>query len=136
MKKITILTAIIVISLTGCKPPEEQKADQDDRISIRVQPVEFMEYKIPVRAIGMLGTMTEIKLSFKTGGIVREIRVKEGERVRRGDILAVLDLSEIRAQVDQAQIAMEKAGRDLTRAENLYRDSVATLEQLQNARSA
>jgi RND family efflux transporter MFP subunit len=56
--------------------------------------------------------------------------------VRRGDPLAILDLSEIDAQVNQAGIAVQKARRDMTRAENLYRDSVGTLEQYQNARSA
>lgn len=136
MKRIAILGGMIMVLFTGCKPPVQQKEVQDETVRVRVRPVEYLEYKNPVRAVGMLGTMTEIKLSFKTGGIVREIRVKEGKRVRRGDVLAVLDLSEIRAQVDQAQIAFAKSGRDLTRAENLYRDSVATLEQYQNARSA
>jgi RND family efflux transporter MFP subunit len=62
--------------------------------------------------------------------------VKEGETVKSGETLVALDLSEIRAQVNQARIGYEKARRDLTRAENLYRDSVATLEQFQNAESA
>jgi len=56
--------------------------------------------------------------------------------VKRGEVLAVLDLSEIDAQVNQARIGLEKAERDLNRARNLYRDSVATLEQFQNASSA
>jgi RND family efflux transporter MFP subunit len=38
--------------------------------------------------------------------------------------------------VNQARIGLEKAERDLNRAGNLYRDSVVTLEQYQNARSA
>jgi RND family efflux transporter MFP subunit len=47
-----------------------------------------------------------------------------------------LDLSEVSAQANQARIGLEKAQRDLTRAGNLYRDSVATLEQYQNAQSS
>ncbi|MDH3711110.1 MAG: efflux RND transporter periplasmic adaptor subunit, partial [Cyclobacteriaceae bacterium] len=42
------------------------------------------------------------------------------------------DLAEISAQVNQAQNAVDKAARDLTRIQNLYKDSVATLEQLQD----
>jgi RND family efflux transporter MFP subunit len=37
--------------------------------------------------------------------------------------------------VQQAQIMLEKAQRDHARAKNLYRDSVATLEQYQNAKT-
>ncbi len=60
----------------------------------------------------------------------------KGVSVKGGKVLAELDLAEIKAQVNQAHIGLEKAKRDLLRAENLYRDSVATLEQYQNAESA
>jgi len=105
-------------------------------LNVRVRQVSTLEYRVPVRAVGLLGTRREMKLSFKTGGIIREIRVRAGESVKKGEVLAALDLSEIEAQAAQARIAMEKAERDLVRARNLYNDSVATLEQYQNARSA
>jgi RND family efflux transporter MFP subunit len=48
-------------------------------------------------------------------------------------VLAVLDKTEIDAQVAQAQQGLIKSERDLARVEGLYRDSSATLELLQNA---
>ena len=101
-----------------------------------LEPVRVIDYTVPVMATGLLGTRTEMKLSFKTGGIIRKIYVREGESVKRGTVLAELDLSEIKAQVKQADIGLEKAKRDLTRAENLYKDSVVTLEQYQDVQSA
>ena len=59
-----------------------------------------------------------------------------GREVSAGEVLAVLDLSEISAQVSQADIGLEKALRDMNRARNLYKDSVVTLELFQNAKSA
>ncbi len=103
---------------------------------VKTQAVEYLEYRVPVRATGLLSTAAEMKLSFKTGGIIRQIQVREGSSVQRGKVLAELDLSEVRAQVTQARIGLEKAQRDLTRAKNLYRDSVVTLEVYQNAESA
>jgi RND family efflux transporter MFP subunit len=96
----------------------------------------MMEYTIPVRATGLLGTSDEMKLSFKTGGIIRRVNVSDGDAVRKGAVLAELDLSEVKAQVNQAEIALDKSKRDLARAENLHRDSVVTLEQYQDAQSA
>ena len=122
--------------MSGCKQTEEKAALEETAVNIRIHPVEYMEYKVPVRATGILGTSTRMKLSFKTGGLIKQIDVREGESVEEGQILALLDLSEIRAQVNQARIGYEKARRDMTRAENLYKDSVATLEQFQNAKSA
>jgi multidrug efflux system membrane fusion protein len=51
-------------------------------------------------------------------------------------VLAQLDLNEINQQVLQAKVGLEKAQRDFKRVENLYNDTVTTLEQLQNATSA
>ena len=115
---------------------DNQRGPAEEAVNVRIRQVSSLEYRMPVRAVGLLGPRREMKLSFKTGGIIREIRAREGEKVKAGEVLAVLDLSEIEAQADQARIAMEKAERDLVRARNLYNDSVATLEQYQNARSA
>lgn len=90
----------------------------------------------PITAAGLVASELEARLSFKTGGIIRTIDVREGERVRKGQLLATLDLTEINAQVGQAQEALAKAERDMHRVRNLYRDSVATLEQMQNATTA
>lgn len=136
MRNLTTALAFILFVLYGCEPQPKKEIATDKPINVRVQSVESLAYKIPVRTIGRLSTTTEMKMSFKTGGIVKELNVREGEAVKRGEILAKLDLSEIQAQAIQADIGLEKAQRDLTRAGNLYRDSVVTLEQYQNAESA
>ncbi|MEN8202553.1 MAG: efflux RND transporter periplasmic adaptor subunit [Bacteroidota bacterium] len=136
MRNLTASFAFFLLVLTGCDPQPEKATATDKPINVRVQAVDLLAYKIPVRVTGRLSTSTEMKLSFKTGGIVKQLKAREGETVKRGDVLALLDLSEIQAQVIQAGIGLDKAQRDLTRAGNLYRDSVATLEQYQNAESA
>jgi RND family efflux transporter MFP subunit len=88
---------------------------------------------LPVTSGGVLSSSDEIRLSFKTGGLIQNIYVKEGQKVRKGELLATLDLSEITGQVTQARNAFDKAQRDYNRTKNLFRDSVATLEQMQNA---
>jgi len=136
MRQENIIIWGMLILLAGCKTATVKEVQEDKALQVKLWKVELREYKLPVRAAGMLSTTTEMKLGFKTGGIIKQVNAKEGAFVRRGDILAVLDLSEIDAQVNQARIGVEKAQRDLTRAGNLYRDSVATLEQFQNASSA
>ena len=135
MRNLTIPMLLLFLGLSGCKPQVKSEAPASQPLNVKVQPVKMLEYKIPVRATGLLSTTTEMKLSFKTGGIISQLYVREGASVRKGTVLARLDLSEIRAQVNQARIGLEMAERDLTRAGNLYRDSVVTLEQYQNAES-
>jgi len=136
MRHLTLPILLLILILSGCKPQVKSKIPESKPLNVKVQAVKLLEYKIPVRASGLLSTTTVMKLSFKTGGIIRQLHVREGETVSQGDILVRLDLSEIRAQVNQARIGQDKAARDLTRAGNLYRDSVVTLEQYQNAESA
>jgi RND family efflux transporter MFP subunit len=136
MKKSNIIVWIVIVLLSGCNSAPEKNVTEEKVLQVKLWKVELREYKLPVRAAGMLSTTTEMKLGFKTGGIIRKVNVKEGALVKRGNVLAALDLSEIEAQVNQARIGLEKAQRDLSRAKNLYQDSVATLEQYQNANSA
>ena len=90
----------------------------------------------PISAAGTLAPKDEITLSFKIGGVIAGVRVDAGDEVRAGQTLATLDLREIDAGLSKAQSGAEKAERDLARAQRLYRDSVVTLTQMQDAETA
>ena len=53
--------------------------------------------------------MTDYRISSKVPGRVAEIRVKEGDVVRKGDTLVVLTAPDIMAKLDQANAALEAA---------------------------
>ncbi len=107
-----------------------------DTIPVRIEPVSAFGDTSRIRISGLLHTEDELRLSFKIGGVIAAVSVEEGQRVRKGQLLATLNATEIDAQLQLATIQLEKAQRDNQRAENLYRDSVATLEQVQNSRTA
>lgn len=133
------LFALMGLSACGDASANQQQADAvtaDERIPVRTARVEQRALTLPVQASGILTSSAEQRLSFKIGGVIRKIYVREGDVVRAGQLLAVLDKTEIDAQVAQAQQALAKAERDLARVEGLYRDSSATLELLQNATTA
>ena len=107
------------------------------------KPVPVSTYKailsdisLPIYRSGVLAASSEARLSFKTGGIISRIYVDEGDQVKEGQILAILNLSEINAQVKLAESGYQKAQRDLARIEKLFTDSVATLEQKQDLKTA
>jgi RND family efflux transporter MFP subunit len=131
---IIVLTAVTVYSCTARTEPLRKKSSA--AIPVKVLPLkEYNAFeKIPVS--GQFTTDDEVMMSFKTTGIISRIFVKEGDAIKKGQLLATLNLTEIEAGVQQAQLAYEKAGRDLQRITNLYNDSVATLEQVQNAKTA
>ncbi len=103
---------------------------------VRVAPVQGSETNNTIRVTGILVSDKESKPAFKTGGVIDRTYYKEGDKVSQGALLAKLNLAEIQAQVQQAQMAVDKTLRDLNRVKNLFADSVATLEQLQNGQTA
>jgi membrane fusion protein, multidrug efflux system len=105
-------------------------------IAVALTAVKTGDISLPVVSSGLVSTETESKLSFKVAGIVSRIFVKEGESVTKGQLLATLDLTEADAQVAQSRNAMEKNKRDMERGQRLYKDSAATLEQIQNLQTA
>ncbi len=126
----------LVISC-GAPSAAENNNSQSAEIPVKLLPLNGQMNANPAIAVsGQFTTDDEVLLSFKTGGIIQRILVKEGDAVKKGQLLAVLNPTEINAQVQQAQLGFEKAQRDHRRVENLYKDSVATLEQLQNAKTA
>jgi RND family efflux transporter MFP subunit len=140
MKKsynILIISALHMLLLSGCSKDSEKPVlpKSVEAIPVKVIFLNQAEVTGSVHSSGQFTTDDETMLSFKTGGIVNRIYVKEGDRIRKGQLLATLDLAEISSQVNQTRIAFEKAARDYDRIENLRKDSVATLEQLQNSRT-
>jgi RND family efflux transporter MFP subunit len=125
------------MACSDSKAAESQQAtttiEDVEIVPIRTMSVQQKNMVHDIVGTGMLASKAEAKLSFKTGGIISKIYVKEGDDVKAGQLLATLDLTEINSQVAQAQLAVEKSERDLQRAKNLYADTVATLETVQNA---
>lgn len=133
---LAISLGAIILQACGSAESSTSIPSAQEAIPVQVLPLQLEEVSQPISVSGQFTTDDETTLSFKTGGVVDKVMVKEGDQVRRGQLLATLDLTEINAQVKQAELGYEKAIRDFTRAENLYKDSVATLEQYQNARTA
>ena len=133
--KINLYFLAGLLMLTGCmdKGPKDIAEPAVIVKTIRVKDTTLV---FGIRTAGKLASKTESKLSFKTGGIIQKIMVDEGQSVRKEQLLAQLNLEEINSRVSQAELALNKAERDYERAENLYRDSVVTLEQFENAGTA
>jgi HlyD family secretion protein len=72
--------------------------------------------------------VSEYRVSSKVPGRILELRVKEGDFVKVGDTLAILDAPEVRAKMEQAQSAENAAAAQEEMARNGARQ-----EQIQGA---
>lgn len=88
-------------------PSTETTASTD--VEVRVEPVAVGALDQPVRVTGTLRTDETVTLSTKATGLVKSVSVREGDRVIRGQLLVVIDDSDIRAQRDRTVAAVQSA---------------------------
>ncbi|KAA3653473.1 MAG: efflux RND transporter periplasmic adaptor subunit [Calditrichaeota bacterium] len=138
MKKYILLSLVIVVAVATIavsKSQPEKKQTQKFKY-VTAEEIKTEEIRLIIRTSGVLSARDEVLLSFKTGGIIKKVLVESGAQVKKGQLLAQLDLAEISAQRAQAESGLEKARRDYKRVENLFKENVATLEMKQNAQTA
>lgn len=111
-------------------------ADSTEAVSVTVAQVKHEQRIQPIRNSGRISHKNEMRLSFKTGGLIKQINVEEGDEVAAGQVLATLDLEEIDAQQKRAASNYRKAAADLERFSKLYDDALVSLQVKQNAQSA
>lgn len=83
----------------------------------------------------------DIELTTRVSGVVEEVLVKAGQRVKKGAVLLRLDKTIYQAQVDEAGAEGERlraeeaeAKRDLDRAQELYSRTVSSTTELDAAK--
>ncbi|HEY7723761.1 MAG TPA: efflux RND transporter periplasmic adaptor subunit [Anaeromyxobacteraceae bacterium] len=123
--------------LAGCgggaraaSPPE------DEALPVRTAPVEPGPVARPIRAAGTVAAKEERDLAFKVGGLLARVEVREGQAVRRGQLLAALDATELAAAVRAAEEGLGKARRDAARAAELAAAEAAPRSAAEDARTA
>jgi len=138
MNKLSFLYLLLILLMSSCGNSENKVSDgfKEDTIPVKLLSLSQGLSSQEIKTSGVFTTDNEAILSFKNGGVINKIYVKEGDPVKAGQLLATLNPTEVDASVSQAKLAAEKAQRDFNRAKQLYQDSVATLEQMQNAETA
>lgn len=88
--------------------------------TVAVRPVEERVYNLPEKFVAHAEPVQEVDLLPQVDGYVKEIRFKEGDIVKAGDILYVLDGERYQAIVNQRKADLEAAEAEQRRAERYY----------------
>ncbi|HEY6106104.1 MAG TPA: efflux RND transporter periplasmic adaptor subunit [Anaeromyxobacteraceae bacterium] len=129
--------ALLLALLSGCgNPAHAAPAAEDALVPVRTVPVQAGPVERPIRAAGLVATKDQWDLSFKVGGVLARVEVREGQRVVKGQVLARLDPTEVAAGVRQAREGLEKARRDAARTARLVASEVAPRIAAEDTRTA
>lgn len=131
-----LLVVLVSISCNSEKQKNQLSPSSSESVPVKLITLTSETSRQILEVSGFLSTEDQIRLSFKMGGILEKVYVKEGDKVVRGQLIASIRPTEINAMAEQANLMLQKAERDYNRIKALYEDSVATLEQMQNVRTA
>lgn len=132
VRRVALLVLGLVSLLVGCGKPAVVPSGPAP-VAVRTAAVVREKVLRPIRAAGRLGGKQEMALAFRSGGTVDRILVREGQAVRRGQVLATLDTLDADATLVQARAAYEKAERDRARIERLASAGAVARVSLQDA---
>jgi len=137
-RKAALLAASIAAMLSGCShepPPEHLRA-------VRTVPVRYDKTQEKDRYFGSVQARYEVDQAFRVGGKVVVRKVEVGQKVRQGDVIAVLDDSDYKLAVQAAQqqlVATEAQARqaqsDRQRLEALKGDGSVSPSDEEKAQS-
>lgn len=133
---LAVLSALVVFS-SCAKKQKEAKQEEELVRTVRVSEAQVEDVRRNIVAPGVLEGIEEVMLSAKASGPVVEQRVKEGQNVRKGQVLLVIENLKQRQQAQQAEAgveaaeaALESAERELKRMKNLHEGGVVSSQQV------
>ena len=127
----------LLLALPGCSATEAtaQEVTATSALSVAMAEVDRSPIRETLTLPGLVYPRETYELGFPMGGVVTQVLVREGEHVERGQILARLDASAVSAQRDQATSGLQRAERDLQRAESLAASGSLPSATLDDART-
>ncbi len=127
------LALVLTIGLSGCSS-EQQPVLAAPEIVRNVSTITVLRSDVPdlLEAVGTIRAEQTSQLASQAAGSIVEIRVHEGDRVNRGQLLAVIDDAQSRAAVDRATAAESAAQQEVSASTSDLALAESTLKRYQS----
>lgn len=132
------LLAAISAAVFGCKTSEPVHSVAADSVQARIVESRQVQEPATVQATGTLEPRETATLSAQVMGRVQQVLVREGDSVRAGQTLVVLDDATLKSASDQAEAAVKAAEEQQAAAQSnadLAASTLARYQQLQVQKS-
>lgn len=133
-KKLTLgfILTVVLLSLLGTTACDSLGGSKDT-VNQQLVNVTRGDLTMSVSGKGKIETSREARLTFGSAGKVEKMLVKEGDRVKAGDVLAKIDASPLELALNQSQMAVTQAVVALTQAQLAQQTAEYNLENTRNS---
>lgn len=140
--KTVILPILLATLLSACSPTPEEKEEVKYAIPVETTTVVQGDVSSFYSTTGTLEAPLEAKVVSRIAGLIETIKVEEGDRVTKGQLLAVIDAKRQRYDLARSQAEVEIIEQELNRLNKMTdkafisADTMAKLEYNLQAASA
>jgi len=133
MKKILIFMSVLctVISMVSCGKKDVSKANVP---LVEVTEVKDINESGVTTFTGKTKSASEVNLAFRVAGQIQRLLVKEGDYVRKGQVVAEMDNRDYQVQLAATQAEYEQVKADAERVMALYAEGNTTASNNDKAR--
>jgi RND family efflux transporter MFP subunit len=135
-KRISIYVGGLMIVLLVLITVSARRSSSKPEIKVKKGNIDLV-----VSAEGKVEGSEDVDLAPKTLGRINEIYIKEGDYVKKGDLIAVMENDELKAQVEQAKANVLRAEAELresqqnwNRSTELYKKGIISSSELDTSR--
>ena len=131
----------LAILMAGCTQQDDARTAQMTparEMSATVAKAQSVDMAVQMPVAGTVVAVESVQLSSRMMGYIRDLKVVEGQSVKKGELLFVIDPVDVQGAVAQAQqgliqaeAAMKDAQVDFERFEQLYKDEVVNRQQFE-----
>ncbi len=119
------------IASGSARNPAERARSPDARAaSVLLAQPQLKSFDQEVEALGTVRANESVDITAKVAARITAIHFKEGQQVRKGDLLVELDSAEVRADLAAAEAALAESRSQYKRSQELYQTRVLSEAQL------
>ncbi len=131
-----IVLAMAVFLASCAKPAVVTKEAPVGPPQVRIAQVGADDEAREITGVGTVAVQREVSLGFTSAGRILRLSVNEGDRVRRGQVLAALDTTTVSAELARARAERTRAAAEYERSATLIAQGWITKPRLDNAKAA
>jgi RND family efflux transporter MFP subunit len=119
-----LLALGLICGASGCT--SATRAPLPRPLAVRAQPVDTAAFPEVINTISTLEAPEEVNLAAQAGGRIESLRIRQGDAVRAGQLLVVLDQTQLREEVKALSSQRDESRLNFQRFEYLVRQGAAS----------
>ena len=126
MNKSTLIVGVVAVTLASCGEAEKEEEPKALLPNVQAEEIVVQDFEHWVELQGSLQSENDVMLTPEMGGVIRSIRFKDGDEVKKGQTIAVIDSDIISKNIDEVEVGLENAYFILEKQRALYQKGVGT----------